>query len=136
MAKAKKTKLLSFTLPNKVGQLAAAGDLIAAEKLDITAFCAKDAGNTAEFLLLTDKNAKAKKALAPLGVEIKEEDAVIVRLANKPGRLQKVAKKLAEAQINIHASWATALSGKTAACIMMTSDDAKAVASINAKKGA
>jgi hypothetical protein len=133
MAKASRVKLLSFTVPNTVGQLAAASELIAGAKLEITAFCALDAGNTAEFLLATDRNAKAKKALAPLGVEIREEEAVRIELANKPGRLHKTAKKLAAAGINIRLSWATAFGGKTAYCVLMTSDDAKTVALVNAK---
>jgi hypothetical protein len=135
MAKAKKAKLLSFTLPNKVGQLAAASELIAGAKLDISAFCAIDAGQRAEFMVFTGKIPKAKVALAPLGVEIKEQDAVCVDIPNKTGRFYKVVKKVAEAGINIKFSWGTAFTGKTATVVLMTSDDAKTIATINAKKG-
>jgi hypothetical protein len=135
MAKATKTQVLSFTVPNKIGQLAAASGLVAEEKVGITAFCATDAGDKAEFLLLTDKNTKAVNALASLGVEIKEQEAVRVDLTNKPGRLSKVLKKLAEGGINIHRSWATAFKGKTAVCVLMTSDDEKSISLVNSKKG-
>jgi hypothetical protein len=134
MAKAVKTKLFSFTVPNTIGQLATTSGLVGAEKVGINAFCAVDAGKTAEFLLLTDKNKKAAKALATLGVEIKEEEAVKVELANKPGRLAKVLAKLADGGININRSWATAFRGKTAFCVLMTSDDEKAISLINSKK--
>jgi len=134
MAKATKTKILSFTLPNKVGQLAAAAELVSAAKLQVTAFCAADMGNSAEFLVLTDKNVKAAKALASLGVEIKEEDVLAVQMSNKPGRLAKMARKLADAGVNIRRSWATAYSGKTATCVIQTSDDAKALAALKPKK--
>ena len=116
--------------------MAAASELIAGAKLDISAFCATDAGPNAEFMLFTGKNAKAKKALAPLGAEVKEQDAVCVEIPNKPGRLHKVVKKIAEAGINVRFSWATAFSGKTATVVLLTSDDAKTIATINAKKGA
>ena len=134
MAKTTKAKLLSFTLPNKLGQLAAVSEALAAAKLQITAFSGSDVGNNAEFLLLVDKTGRAQKALASLGVELKEEDAIAVQLTNKPGRLAKVAKKLADAKINIRRSWATAFSGKTATCIMQTSDDPKAITVIKGKK--
>jgi hypothetical protein len=134
MAKAKMVKLISFTLPSKVGQLSAAADLLAAAKTGMQAFSAMDAGANASFLVAVKNAAKAKKTLAPLGVEIKEQDALCVEMPNKTGRLQKVAKKLAEAGINIHSSWATAFTGKTASCILMTSDDRKALGALTEKK--
>ena len=133
MAKAKKVKLISLTLPNKVGQLAAVTELIAGAKLDIKGFHAIDAGANAEFSIAVKNTAKAIKALAPLGVPAKEEDALSVTVPNKPGRLQKVARKLADAGVNIRSSWATAYAGKTATCIMMTADDKKALAALEKK---
>ena len=134
MAKAKTIKLLSFTLPNKVGQLAAVSELIAGAKAGIQAIHAAEAGANAGFTLAVKNTAKATKALAPLGVEIKEIEAICVEMPNKPGRLLKVSKKLAEAGISIHSSWATAFGGKTASCVLLTSDDKKALAALKGKK--
>ena len=134
MAKAKIVKLISFTLPNKVGQLASVGELLSGAKLSIVALRASDSGANAGFTIAVKNAAKAAKALAPLGVEIKEQEALCVEMPNKPGRLERAAKKLAEAGINIHSSWATAFTGKTASCILMTSDDKKALAALNKKK--
>ena len=134
MAKATKVKLLSFTLPNKVGQLAAVTELISGAKLDIKGFHAVDAGASAEFSIAVKNTAKATKALAPLGVQTKEEDALCVEMPNKPGRLQKVARKLADAGVNIRSSWGTAYTGKTASCVLVTSDDKKAIAALEKKK--
>jgi len=133
MAKAKKVKLITFTLPNKVGQLAAVTELLAGAKLDIKGFHALDSGTNAEFSLAVKNTAKAAKALVPLGVQTKEEDALCVEVPNKPGRLQKVARKLADAGVNIRSSWATAYTGKTASCVMITSDDKKAIAALGKK---
>jgi hypothetical protein len=130
MAKVKTVKLLSFTLPNKVGQLAAVTELLGKADVSITALRAADAGSNAEFLLAMKNPAKAKKALAPLGVEMKESDALCIEMPNKAGRLQKVAKKLAVAGVNIQSSWATAFTGKTASCLFVTSDDKKAIAAL------
>ena len=134
MAKATSVKLVSFTLPNKAGQLAAVSELLADARLSIQAFSASDSGATAEFTIAVKNAVKAKKALAPLGVEIKEQSAVCVEMANEPGRLHKVTKKLADAGINIQSSWATAFTGKTARGVFVTSDDAKALTAVNKKK--
>jgi hypothetical protein len=130
MAKAAPVKLLSFTLPNKIGQLAAVAELLGEGGVNITALRAAESGGHAEFVLAMKNIAKAKKALTPLGVEMKELDALCIEMPNKAGRLQKVARKLADAGVNIQASWGTAFSGKTASCIVTTSDDKKAIAAL------
>jgi hypothetical protein len=56
-------------------------------------------GDTAYFMLTTASNVKAKKALEPLDVAIEEKDVVEVELLNRPGELQKVAKRIADAGI-------------------------------------
>ena len=131
MAKARKVKEMEFTMPNKVGLLSEITTAIAGAKVNITAICAYGMENTAYFMLTTDGNAKAKKALAPLGVAIEEKDVVEVEALDKPGELQKVAKKIADAGIDIEYMYATASSGKKETCIFMTSDNAKAIKVIN-----
>jgi hypothetical protein len=81
--------------------------------------------------LTTNSNVKAKKALAPLGVVTEERDVVEVEVPDKPGELQKIAKKIAEAGIDIEYMYATASSGKAETCIFMTSDNSKAMKVIN-----
>jgi len=130
MAKATPVKLLSFTLPNKIGQLAAVTELLAQGNVNITALRAAESGAHAECVLATKNIGKAKKALASLGVEMKELDALCIQVPNKAGRFQKVARKLAEAGVNVQAAWGTAFTGKTASCIMVTSDDKKAIAAL------
>jgi hypothetical protein len=131
MAKARKVREISFTMQNKVGLLWEVTAAIAGAKVNITAICAYGMENTAYFMLTTDSNAKAKKALASLGVGMEEKDVVEVEVPDKPGELQKVAKKVADAGIDIEYMYATASSGKTETCIFMTSDNKKAIKVIN-----
>ncbi|MEW6418262.1 MAG: ACT domain-containing protein [Nitrospirota bacterium] len=131
MAKAKKSKQLSLIMPNRVGLLSEVSTAIASAKVNINAICAYEMEDKAYFMLSTDSNAKAKKALGPLGVEIKEEDVVAVEMLNKVGELQKVAKKIAEAGINIIYMYGTVGSGKSSICVFKTSDDKKAIKVIN-----
>ena len=127
MAKARKVKEISFTMSNKVGLLSEVTTAIAAAKVNVTAICAYAMENSATFMLTTDSNAKAKKALAPLAVTIEERDVVAVEVPNKSGELRKVAKKIADAGIDIEYMYATAGKGKTATCVFKTTDDNKTV---------
>ena len=130
MAKAKAVSLLSFTLPNKVGQLAAVAEALGGADVNIMALRAAEAGPNADCTVCVKNPKKALKALAALGVDIKQADALCVEMPNKSGRLQKVAKKLAAAGVNIHSVWGTAFAGKTASCIFITADDKKALAAL------
>jgi hypothetical protein len=131
MAKARKVKEISFTMPNRVGLLSEVTTAIAKAKVNITAICAYAMENNATFMLTTDSNAKAKKTLAPLGVAIEERNVVEVEVPNKPGELQKVAKKIADGGIDIEYMYATAGKGKTAICVFKMVDNEKAVKIIN-----
>jgi hypothetical protein len=134
MAKAKEAQQLSFTLPNKVGQLSVVSELIAAAKINIEAILAVESGSQAEFRVMTAKNPKAKKALAPLGVEVREEPVLCIDMVNKAGSLGKLAKRLAGASVNINRVWATSFKGKTVTVVLQTSDDKKALSSLKKKK--
>ncbi len=131
MAKARKVKEISFTMPNRVGLLSEITKAIAGAKVNITSVCAYAMEKSAFFMLTTDSNAKAKKALSPLGVRIEEEDVVEVELPNKSGELEKVAKRMADAGIDIEYMYATAGAGKTATCVFKTADDKKTIKVIN-----
>jgi hypothetical protein len=131
MTKAKRVKQLSFMMPDRAGLLSEVATNLAGAKVNISNICAYGMQGEANFMLTADSNAKAKKALAPLGVEIKEYDVFVVEMQNKPGELQKVAKKIADAGINIIYMYGTTVSGRSATCVFTTSDDAKAVKLIN-----
>ena len=131
MARARKAKEISFTMPNKPGLLSEVTTAIAGEKVNITAICAYAMGNTAYFMLTTASNVKAKKTLAPFGVTIEERDVVEVELLNMPGELQKIAKRIANAGIDIEYMYATAGAGKSTTCVFKTADDQRTIKVIN-----
>ena len=131
MAKARKAKEISFTMPNKAGLLSEVSRAISGASVNITAICAYVMGDIAYFMLTTASNVKAKKALEPLGVAIEERDVVEVELLNRPGELQKVAKRIADAGIDIEYMYATAGAGKSTTCVFKTSNDMKTIKVIN-----
>ena len=132
MAKAKKVKEISFSMANKVGLLAEVTTALAKAKVNINALCAYEMEASAFFMLSTSSNAKAKKVLAPLGVAIEEKDVVQAEMANKPGELQKVAQRIADAGIDIEYVYATTGGGK-ATCVLKSTDDLRAMKVINKK---
>jgi len=131
MAKAKKAKEIFFKMENKVGLLSEITTAIAGAKNNISSICAYAMENNAYFILITENNAKAKKALGQLGIQFEERDVIEIEMPNKAGELQKVAKKIADSGINIEYIYGTAKLGKTATCILKTSDNKKAINVIN-----
>jgi hypothetical protein len=131
MAKAKKSKLLYVTMKNKVGLLSEVSSALAGPKVNITGICAYGMEEKAFFMFVTDTTAKAKKVLSSLGGKVSEEEVITVELPNKVGELQKVAKAIADAGIDIIYVYGTAGLGKTSTCIFRTVDNKKALKAIN-----
>ena len=82
-------------------------------------------------MVLTENSAKAKKVLGSLKTKVEEEDVVTVELPNKVGELEKVAKKIADAGVDILYLYGTAGTGKTSICVFKTANDNKAIKAIN-----
>ncbi len=131
MAKAKKVKQLSFSMPNRAGLLSEVATAVAAAKVNIYAICAYEQEENAYFILTTDSIAKSKKALTKLKIKTKEDEVVVVEMPNKAGELQKIVEKIADAGININYMYGTTGTGRVSVCIFKTSDNRKAVRVIN-----
>jgi hypothetical protein len=124
MAKAIKLKQLTFIVPNRVGLLSEVTTFLANGKINIEALCAYGRGQEGVFMIVTDNNAKAKKILTQMGAEVKVEEVIAVELSNKPGQLQKVAKKVSEADVDINYVYVSPSGGKMTV-VFKTADDKK-----------
>jgi hypothetical protein len=131
MAKAKKARQLSFAMKDRAGLLSEVTSLLAGAKVNLTSICAYAMEGKAYFMLTADSNAKAKKALAPMRVELCEDDVVSLEMSNKVGELDKAAKKIADAGINIVYMYATAGTGRASTCVFETADNKKAIRVLN-----
>jgi hypothetical protein len=131
MSKAIKARQLSFAMADSPGLLSEVTSLIAGAKVNLTSICAYAMDGKAYFMMTADGNAKAKRALAPLGVAIEEDDVVSVEMPNRAGELHKAARKIAEAGINISYMYATAGTGRASTGIFATSDNKKAIRVLN-----
>jgi len=123
---AKKVKELRFTVKNKIGALAEITKALKAAKVNMLHIAAWGQGGTGYFNLVTDHNARAKKALKKLGVTAKEKDLLVLTLQNKVGALDRVAHRLAKAGINITGISATS-GAKRVAVLLNTKNNSKAL---------
>jgi hypothetical protein len=130
MVKAIKAKQLSFSLPSKIGLLSEVSALITSAKINIEAICAYEMSEQGFFMLMTDNHIKTKKILSHMGAEVSVEDIISVELPNKIGELQKVAKKISDAGIDISYIYGSPVKGKMT-LIVKTANDKKALKALN-----
>ncbi len=122
---AKRVKELHFTVNNKVGVLAKVTAALKAARVNIVHAVAWTEGPKGHFDIVTNNNAKAKKALGKIGIRTGDCDAVVLTLRNKVGSLERVAKRLAKAKVNIACLSATTTGPRTSV-VIHTQNNAKA----------
>jgi len=122
MFKIMKLKQLTFIVPNRVGLLSEVTTFLANGKINIEALCAYGRGPEGVFMIVTDNNAKAKKILTQMGAEVQVEEIIAVELPNRPGQLQKVAKKVSEADVDIQYVYVSPAKGRMTV-VFKTADD-------------
>ncbi|MBU2603930.1 MAG: ACT domain-containing protein [Actinobacteria bacterium] len=127
MAKAEIRNEILFKAPTRIGLLADVTGALLAAGVNITAIGAYDKGDTAEFLLLTSDNRLTGEALAPLGGEVGLVPVVVAELDNRPGELAAIARRLADAGINVEQIHATSTDAPTMTIVMLTSDEIRVI---------
>jgi hypothetical protein len=130
MAKARKVKQLSFSLPNKIGLLAEVTGALAKAGVNIEAICAYERGY-GFFMMVTDSPAKAKKVITKMEGMVHLEEVIAVDMPNKVGQLEKVTAAVAKAGIDIHFVYGSPGDGKKGVMVLKTSNDKKVLKLLN-----
>ncbi len=87
---------------NDVGSLAAVAEVLGSVGVNIEAISAYGLDGKAVFRIITNDVSTTLKALSKLsGVQVKEADAIIYKMANRPGELGKVTRKLADKGVSL-----------------------------------
>lgn len=94
-------KQLLVTVDNQVGAIAQLTEVISSAGINMAALCAYAVANQGIIMVVTQDNAKAKKLLTAKGYIVREEEVVVLTVENKPGALQKLTQKIADAGIDI-----------------------------------
>ena len=101
-------KDLTITLEDQPGRLGDLGEATAAAGINIEGLCATTSGGRAEVHVLVDDEAAAREALGSAGIDVDAEtDVLVVELEDRPGTLADVARKLADAGVNIGLAYST-----------------------------
>jgi len=128
---AKTAKEITATFQDSIGLTARIAAAVAAENVNIlaaTGYSASGLRRNATFNLIVDDFTKAERALEKIGAEdIHESSIIMVETPNKVGALEKIARIIADAGIDIYYFYATTSSGKTATSVIKTADDKKAI---------
>ena len=111
---------------HKPGTLATLCSELAAKAVNITAIMAAHDQPGGIRMVATPLSA-AKRVLETMQLPYREEDAIALRITDRPGALGKVTRKLADADINILYAYGSIVKGEQRALIVLgVSDVAKA----------
>src|SRR3989338_3867628 len=94
---------LTIIAPDKIGLLLDVTTILGKERINIESISLEVVGKKAIIRLIIEKASvrKAKESLERKGFNVVASDTFVVKLADRPGELAKVAKVLAENGVNI-----------------------------------
>lgn len=127
MADAVIEKQLVITVDNHVGALADVCRAVALSGINLVATCAHVVDNKGIMFFVTDNNEKARKVLKEKKFDVREEEVVLLSLTNKPGALQIIAEKIAQAGIDLMLVYGSVEKDGKASTIVVVSNNNKAV---------
>jgi len=113
---------------NKPGELATICSEMAKMAVNITAIMAS--GDEGNIRMLVNPLPAAQRVLENLKVSYQAEDAVAVRVNDRPGALGRVTRKLADAGININYAYGSIVKGEERALIVLGVSDVKKAAEL------
>ncbi len=125
-----KVKEFTVTIEDKPGALGKFFQALADQGLNVLAFQSYVEGPESLTRLLVDDPAKAKPLLGSMRMIFEETDAVMTRVAHRPGELGKAAIKLGEAGVNIDYSYCGSEPGSEEALLVFGVDSPTRAASV------
>ncbi len=120
MAKVQVRNEVMFKAPTRVGLLADVTEALNRHGVNILAIGAYDKGDAGEFLMITSNNKLAYEALSELGGDMDMQSVVVAEVPNTPGELARIARKLADHNINVSQVFATSVDGAEKVMIVLT----------------
>jgi hypothetical protein len=97
-------KDLTIELDEKVGSVAAAAEALGKAGVNIEGFCGFVVGGKGVGHLLVADAVKARQALQGAGARVTaEQDVLVLEIADRPGELGRLTRKIADAGVNLSA---------------------------------
>ena len=125
-----KAREFTVTIEDKPGALGKCFLALAERGVNILAFQSYVEEGESLARLVVDDPAGAKAVLGGLRMIFEETEAVVVRLAHRPGELGRAASRLGEKQINIDYSYCGLEQGSTQEIVVFGVDNVTRAASL------
>jgi hypothetical protein len=119
-------KAFLVDLENKPGELARVTEAIAKQGINLEGISGAACDTSGRVAIVTKDDAGTRTALSDAKVSFKEMEATETSLPHAPGGLAKVARRLADAGINIEALFPTGMQGQDVTVAFVTDQPAKA----------
>ena len=89
-------------LKNEPGSMATLAETLAARGVDLRAIGGGGLGNSGHVIMTTADDATTKQVLDEGGYTYVEGESIIAEVDDKPGGMARIARQLADADVNIH----------------------------------
>lgn len=116
-------KQLMIMVNNNVGSLAEVTSVVSSSGINLVALCAYEVGNKVAIMFVTEDNNAAKKLLEHQGFPVQEEEVILLSIPNKPGALQIITEKIAEAGIGLRLIYGSVEKGGPTSRIILIADN-------------
>ncbi|MHC4200287.1 MAG: ACT domain-containing protein [Planctomycetota bacterium] len=113
---------LSIFLENKPGVLASVSSALAEAGVNLRALCVSDTVDHAVVRLVPSDHGLARDVLERGGALVVETEVLVLTLPDKPGALADVARKFADAEVNIEYSYGSGGTAEAGILVMRVSD--------------
>ncbi|MDF1737872.1 MAG: ACT domain-containing protein [Verrucomicrobiales bacterium] len=111
---------------NRPGALAEVTQALADAEVNIEEIDAESIEKKGVIIITVDRYDTALQVLNRAGFQAITEDAIVLKLANEPGALAQIARRLQEAQINIHSLRIAQRVGPRSLVTLVTDNQARA----------
>lgn len=129
MTKAILNKQLLITVDNRVGTLAEVSGVVSSSGINLIAVCAYAVDNKGVIMFVSEDNNQAKKLLKGRGYDVREEEIILLTVANKPGSLQQITQRIADAGIDLTLIYGSVeQKGKTSRIVLVSEDNSGVLA--------
>ncbi len=113
-------------LKNKPGEFATLAETIAGKGINLTGFTGATCGQSGSVALMTNDEPGTRRVLGDGSWNFRELEVVTAAIADQPGSLAQVVRKLANANVNIEAAVPTGMSDRKVHIGFVTDNPAKA----------
>lgn len=115
---------------DKPGQLARVTEALASNAVNIRAIASESKHDSSFLRIVTNDVLTTEKALKTAGLKFEISEIMTLDLADRPGELAKVARRLARAGINVHSIYLLGSKNGRTEIAMVVDDPARALTAI------